>query len=262
MGNGRARFGRKANIMRIERVLMIGGLCLACVGAAMAQAPPGPIQPSPNAIPAESAPPPAAPKRPEAKPRNNILGDWKLNHDESDNPQDKLQQAHENSRSNGGNSGGGMSGPRIGFPGGGMGGPGMGGGRRSQGADDTDGIEEKVNPPLQMNFAQKTSRDPEVDLTDESNHKKIFYTDGRKLQKSKDSTTEEISAKWEGSRLVSDEKTSRGSKLNRTYELSPDGLQLWESIKINTGRGNYPVTMRFVYDAVDLPGRPANQAAN
>jgi hypothetical protein len=113
-----------------------------------------------------------------------------------------------------------------------------------------------------MNLSQKTSRDPEVDLTDDQNRKKIFYTDGRKLQKSKDNSSEEISAKWEGLRLVTDEKGPRGQKLTREYELSSDGLQLWESVKINTGHGNYPVTMRFVYDAVDLPGKPTSQASN
>jgi hypothetical protein len=247
----------KANSMTIGKIAMVGALCLAWVGSGNAQAPPGPIQPAPGSVPTEGAPPPA-PKQPEAKPRNNILGDWKLNPQESDNLRDKLQQARENS---GGNRGGGVSGgPRIGFPGGGMGGPGMGGGRRSE--PDLEGLEEKVNPPLQMNFSQKTSRDPEVDLTDDQNHKKIFYTDGRKLQKSKDDTSEEISAKWEGSRLVTDEKGARGQKLTREYELASDGMQLWESIKINTGRGNYPVTMRFVYDAVDLPGKPTNQASN
>jgi hypothetical protein len=252
-------FGRKANTMKIEKVLIVGGLWLAGFGVCNAQAPPGPIQPSPNAVPVESAPPPAAAKKPEAKPRNDILGAWKWNAQESDNPRDKLQQARENSGSNGGNRGGMGGGPHIGFPGGGMGGPGMGGG--SHGAD-TEGLEEKINPPLQMNLSQKTSRDPEVDLTDDQNRKKIFYTDGRKLQKSKDNSSEEISAKWEGLRLVTDEKGPRGQKLTREYELSSDGLQLWESVKINTGHGNYPVTMRFVYDAVDLPGKPTSQASN
>jgi hypothetical protein len=245
--------------MKIDKMLIVGGLSLAGFSVCNAQAPPGPIQPLPNAVPVESAPPPAAVKKPEAKPRNDIMGAWKWNAQESDNLRDKLQQARENSGNNGGNRGGVGGGPRIGFPGGGMGGPGMGGGSRGP---DMEGLEEKVNPPVQMNLSQKTSRDPEVDLTDDQNRKKILYTDGRKLQKSKDNTTEEISAKWEGSRLVTDEKGPRGQKLTREYELASDGLQLWESVKINTGHGNYPITMRFVYDAVDLPGKPANQASN
>lgn len=244
--------------MTTGKLATIAAFCLVWSRLATAQAPPGPIQPAPGSVP-ESAPPSAAPKRPEAKQRNNILGDWKWNPQESDNPRDKLQQARENSGGYGGNRGG-MGGPRIGFPGGGIGGPGMGGGRG--GSADMEGLEEKVNPPLQMNLSQKTSRDPEVDLTDDQNHKKIFYTDGRKLQKSKDANVQEISAKWEGLRLVTDEKGPRGQKLTREYELSSDGLQLWESIRINTGRGNYPVTMRFVYDAIDLPAKTAAQASN
>jgi hypothetical protein len=249
---------------KIGKVRMVGVACLAYIGTCRAQAPPGPIQPAPGSMPVASTPPPVE-KKPQAKPRNNILGDWKLNHDESDDPHEKMQQARENSGNNGGNRGGGYGGPRIGFPGGGMGGGGMGGpGNRgqSQGVD-MDSMQGKINPPLQVNFAQKTSRDPEVDLTDEQNYTQKFFTDGRKLQKPTDSTYEEIAAKWDGPRLVTDEKGAHGGKLSRTYELSPDGLQLWESIKINTGRGNYPVTIRYVYDAVDdAPGKPAaNQAA-
>src|SRR5580692_6258065 len=138
-------FGRKANTMKIDKMLIVGGLSLAGFSVCNAQAPPGPIQPLPNAVPVESAPPPAAVKKPEAKPRNDIMGAWKWNAQESDNLRDKLQQARENSGNNGGNRGGMGGGPRIGFPGGGMGGPGMGGGSRGP---DMEGLEEKVNPPL------------------------------------------------------------------------------------------------------------------
>jgi len=37
-------------------------------------------------------------------------------------------------------------------------------------------------------------------------------TDGRKLQKSKDENYQEIAAKFDGTRLVSDEKDPRGNK--------------------------------------------------
>src|SRR5271165_1133680 len=139
--------------MKMGRLLFFSGICLVFIGTSSAQAPPGPIQPPPGAIQPPSASPPLE-KKPQAKPRNNILGDWKLNHDESDDPRDKLQQARENSgANNGGGNRGGSAGPRIGFPGGGIGGGGMGGGRpRQSQSDDTDTLQEKINPPLQMNF--------------------------------------------------------------------------------------------------------------
>jgi hypothetical protein len=251
------------------KFVLVGGALLFGAAALFAQtgAPPGPMAPPPGGVPADELPPPrVVAKKPEAKPRNNIMGDWKLNQEQSDDPHQKLQQARENSNSGnrgGGGGGGGYGGPRIGFPGGTMGGGGMGGnggGRGQGGSDNMDSIRDKINASNEINLSQKTSRDPEVDLVDESNHKTVFYTDGRKLDnKSKDASTDEVTAKWDGSRLVTDEKAPRG-KFTRTYELSGEGTQLWEEIKINTGRGNYPVTIRYVYDAVDKePPKTASQ---
>jgi hypothetical protein len=91
--------------------------------------------------------------------------------------------------------------------------------------------------------------DPEVDVTSDQGRKLVFYTDGRKIQKSKDDTTQEISARWDGSQLVSDEKSSRGEKMSRTFELSSDGLQLSETWRIESSRSNSPLVIRYVYDA-------------
>ena len=62
---------------------------------------------------------------------------------------------------------------------------------------------------------------------------------------------EEIAAHWDGSKLVTDEKASHNGKMSRTYEVSPDGKQLWETVHITDSKGNHPVTVRYVYDAVD-----------
>jgi hypothetical protein len=94
----------------------------------------------------------------------------------------------------------------------------------------------------------------EVDLTDNLDRKRAFMTDGRKLQKPKDSSYAEIAAHWEGSRLVTDEKDARGNKMSRTFELSADGLQLYETLHMVRGRSNTPAVMRFVYDATDNAG--------
>ncbi len=88
----------------------------------------------------------------------------------------------------------------------------------------------------------------EVDLVDDRNRKRAFMTDGRKLQKSKDESYQEIAAKFDGTRLVSDEKDPRGNKMRRTYELSSDGRQLYETLHMTTGRGNTSLVIRYVYD--------------
>jgi hypothetical protein len=88
----------------------------------------------------------------------------------------------------------------------------------------------------------------EVDLVNDRNRKLAFMTDGRKLQKSKDENYQEIAAKFEGNRLVTDERNPRGGKMSRTFELSSDGLQLYETLHMTTGRNNSPLVIRFVYD--------------
>jgi len=88
----------------------------------------------------------------------------------------------------------------------------------------------------------------EVDLTDDQNRKRAFMTDGRKLQKSKDANYQEIAAKWDGRRLVTDEKNPRGGKMSRTFELSYDGRQLYETLHMTAGRNNNPLVIRYVYD--------------
>ena len=36
--------------------------------------------------------------------------------------------------------------------------------------------------------------------------------------------------------------------MSRTYELSYDGTQLYETLHMTTGRNNTPLVIRFVYD--------------
>ena len=55
------------------------------------------------------------------------------------------------------------------------------------------------------------------------------------------------SAHWEGARLVSEEKGLHGGRITRTYELTPDGKQLNESVRLdNTHTGL--ITVRYVFD--------------
>ena len=131
-----------------------------------------------------------------------------------------------------------------GWPGGGGGGY---GGRRGGGESDEERqkMRELLTPARAITLSMTGA---EVDLVNDRNRKLAFMTDGRKLQKSKDENYQEIAAKFEGNRLVTDEKNPRGGKMSRTFELSSDGRQLYETLHMTTGRSNSPLVIRFVYD--------------
>jgi hypothetical protein len=188
------------------------------------------------------------------QPRTSIFGGWKFDRDDSDDPQKKMQEAR-SSQDNGGYGGNRRMGggyPGGGYPGGGGGYPGGGGGGRRMGQqnesdDDRQKMQELLNPPNTLTVAE-AKKDVEVDLFDDEQHKRALFTDGRKPQKSKDVNYQEVAAHWEGNRLTTDEKKPGGGKMSRTYELSYDGTQLYETLHLTTGRGNSPVTIRYVYD--------------
>lgn len=260
---------------KARRVLVIcaflGAAELAFPARSRAQAEPGPIQSSPASQEAQPAAPPPAPKSPPQ--RKDITGSWKLNIGESDNPARKIQDARASrSTSNGGGNGGGGNGGGngrgngggvwgggggIGYPGGGVGGypggrggGGGGGGRsRSANSDDSEADHEKLevalNSPETLNFSQK---DAEVDLTsDAEDFQRVYFTDGRKIQKSKDDSNHERSAQWDDYRLISEEKGPRGGKVTRTFEAAPGAQQLYETVHYDGGRLG-PISIRYVYD--------------
>ena len=225
--------------------------------SARAQAPAGPL---PAAQPQPPSSPEARPQEQSApvKPRTSILGAWRLNRDESDDPRKKMQDARGADNGRGG-GGGGRGGVRIGIPG--MGGGPYGGGRRGRGENESDDdrqkMQEVVNPAQALTVAE-AKKDVEIDMFDEQERKSAFYTDGRKLQKTKDSTSLEIAAHWDGNRLVTDEKTPSGRKMSRTYELSYDGTQLYETLHLTRGRSDSSLSIRYVYDQANArTARPA-----
>ena len=128
-----------------------------------------------------------------------------------------------------------------------MGGPGGGmpRGQGNGGGQDDPKLLEVVQPAGLLAIELKTA---EVDVTEDQGHKLVFYTDGRQLQKSKDSSVQEIAAHWDGSRLVSDEKSPEKGKMSRTFELSQDGRQFYETISVETNKSKSPVQLQYVYD--------------
>jgi len=232
----------------LHRISVLSGICLLACGLLCAQAPPGPLTPPP-ADPNAPAPPPP-PKKPEVQPRKNILGYWKFNKDESDDGRAKLSQSRQGDNSNRGNNGGGYGGPRMGGGWPGMGGGGNGG-PHPQGGDISDSMGDLANPPREMKLSQKFENDPEVQLADDREHRTSFFTDGRKLEKDKDPDNKQVAARWDDKKLVTDEKAAHGGKVSRTFELSSDGKQLIETVRVTDSKGNHPVNVQYVYDAAE-----------
>jgi len=230
-----------------------------------AQAAPGPLAQPPAQGPAVQRAP--TPKPPEITPRTTLAGAWKLNPDDSDDPHKRPIDHRGIDSGNGappGYPGGGYPGgypgggyPGGGYPGGPMGGPypypdpgdpmgvppQMGGGKRKDPADDPK-LRDRIWPAQSLNFELKSA---EIDLIDEHFHKLVFYTDGRQLQTSKDGSYQEIAAHWDGKRLVSEEKTPKDQKITRTFELSQDGRQLDETLRIEN-KSKTILDLRYVYD--------------
>lgn len=210
----------------IARLIFGGGIislfALAFCGVAAAQAPAGPVAAPPQPAGAPAAKPRELPPLP--PPRQSIMGAWVLNRDESDDTRKRMRDSQD--------SGGGYGGRRGG----------MGGGESDE---ERAKMHEVLSPSTNITFSMTGA---EVDLKDDRDRKRAFMTDGRKMQKSKDDNYQEIAAKWDGNRLVTDEKNPRGGKMSRTFELSQDGRQLYETLSLKMGRNNTETSFRFVYD--------------
>lgn len=231
-------------------ILLLGGCGLLAAGIACAQAPPGPLQPSPSSASADAPPAPAVRKMP---PRKSIMGDWKFNRDDSDDPRSKMHQAtakDSTPRTNG---------PQVGWPGGGGGMGGPYGGHRNGNPNNYpqadpnqayEKVQNLIDPSIRVHLVQRDPKDPVVELTGDQGKKLVFYTDGKLPEKPSDPNMRMVVAHWDGNKLVTEEKLEKNGTLSRTYELSEDGLQLFEEVHLVTGKKNdRPVTIRYVYDA-------------
>jgi hypothetical protein len=254
---------------RAAKYLILSGLlglaAIAFPALLHAQAPPGPITPAPSSDDSQPTAQPRQQREQQHQPpatRANLDGSWKLNSDQSDDGRQKMQEAKSAQRNGNGGNGGGRSGGGVGFPGGGggVGFPGSGGGgggvygrhgagngSDTESADDRAHMQELIDPPVVIHLAQK---DNEFDLADDTGNKRAFFTDDRKLKKSKDLSYVEIAAHWEDNRLVSDEKTSRGNRISRTFEPQPGGKKLVETVRIESNRNQSAVDIRYVYDLI------------
>jgi len=257
--------------------LAVLGLCATglgvgvCTGVARAQAGPGPIHPAPSSgVESGGAPRPAVgePKPPD---RKDLWGTWKLDVAQSDDAMQQIKDAKSTgsvgSPRTGGGSGNGspngngtgihMGGPASPFPGGGN-----GRSPRNTGSSDDDfthaQMQELTNPADTITLSAKDTKDDksaEVNLTDGLNRQRVFYTDGRKITKSKDEKYQEYNSHWEDYRLVGDVEGAHDARATRSFEPAPGGQVLFEIIRLERTKTHDMVEIRYVYEKV-APNSP------
>ena len=234
----------------LERIAAMAGMGLIFAAVSLAQAPPGPIAPAPSANSADAPPTPPPPR---ITPRKNILGAWRLNRDDSDDPRARSNERKVNDPNS---NHGGYGGPRVGWPGGGIGGPGIGGGQHGGGnpqkdtTEDRERYRELIDPSVRLRLERRSDTDPVVTMFGDAGRKTVFYTNGQKPSEPQGVGTDLVEARWDGDKLVSESQLPKKGSMRRTYEVSADGMQLYEEVELVTGKDKNPATFRFVYDAV------------
>jgi hypothetical protein len=171
----------------------------------------------------------------------NLSGTWKFNAAESDNPRSKFDGMHQ----------GGQTQPGQGQGYGRWHGSSQGG--YSQGESHKDhGGHGPFEPPQSLTI---TYAAPELKITDDKGKERILYTDGRKSEREIDSprrgkVTITSTASWSDDQLVEESQMPDGGNMTVTYELAPDGKQLFIKSKMKTIYRDEPIEIRRVYDRV------------
>jgi hypothetical protein len=239
---------------------------MAWPGVARAQAGPGPIHPAPSAGGDAKAGPRAAADEPKPPDRQDLWGTWKLDVAQSDDAMQQIKDARTTgsvgSPRTGGGSGNGsptgnntgvhMGGPASPFPGGSSGRP-----PRNTGSSDDDftraQMQELTTPASEITLSAKDTKDDkaaEVNLTDDLNRQRIFYTDGRKVTKSKEEKYQEYNSHWEDYRLVGEVEGEHDARATRSFEPAPGGQVLYETIRLERTKTHDMVEIRYVYEKV------------
>ena len=135
---------------------------------------------------------------------------------------------------------------------------GMGGGGHGESDSDRQKMALFLRPAQQLTVEQK---EPEIDVSDDDDRKFAFYTDNRKIEKSKDPSHQELDAKWDEYRLVAEGKDPRGNKYERSYEVLEGNRQLRETLFLKVGRNNTEISIRYVYDLI-VPAKPQARPAS
>jgi hypothetical protein len=203
-----------------------------------------------------------------AEEKTQLTGAWNFNPAQSDDAQQKVQQAQQTQQTDqrgpnssgypggGGNPGAGYP-PGSGYPGaggypggGGLGRTGPGGGMGPGGMGVPSGAvssqewQELAKNPKFLNITQKVDQ---IVITD-SESSRTFYPDGKK-HKLMDGDGNKVTNKteWHGDELVSENRWGTG-KLTDTYEIRSDGKQLTVVSRYESPSLSQPLSIRRVYD--------------
>jgi hypothetical protein len=203
-----------------------------------------------------------------AQDKAQLTGHWNFNQDQSDDADQKVHDAQQNSQHSANNGGGGYPGSGGGYPGGGggypgggggypggmgrggMGGGGMGRGRGGMGNGSV-GVSSQEWDRLAENpkFLRIDQRSDQIVVIDDADHAQTFYPDGKKHD-DKDAEGRKISTKasWQGGAFIAETKLPHSEKLTQTFRISDDGKQLFVITRFEASSLYGPLSIRRVYD--------------
>jgi hypothetical protein len=198
-----------------------------------------------------------------------LVGEWKLNPELSEDPREKMRQARGEGGhpdgggppggGGGGGRGGGWSGHGggSGHHGGGHGGGypghgGSGGQGDSQGEPSAEGGGRASSMAFTASRITVTNLEPEVTMLDPEGEVRQLHPDDKAY---KDDSGRETKAKWEAKRLVVETKTQRGST-KETWTVGADPRRLTLLLEVRRTSGG-SVTIKRVFDpvSIDTPAR-------
>jgi hypothetical protein len=194
--------------------------------------------------------------------RQQLVGEWKLNPELSEDPREKMRLA---SGGSGRPEGGGP--PGGGHGGGGWGGGGGGGwgghggghhggyGGGSQGTGGQAGAPGAQGRALSMAFTSSqitvTNLEPEVTMLNPDGEQRRLHADDKAY---KDASGTEVKAHWDSGHLVVETKSERGS-MKETWSVASDPRRLTVLLEVKRPYGG-EVTVRRVFDPLAKEARP------
>ena len=188
-----------------------------------------------------------------------LAGSWERDPERSDDAEEKMEAAMQQMREQWGGRGGGMQpgGGGGGMPpggggrGGGGGGMPPGGGGRGGGGGGQRG--ERGRQPQMGRIPESLDAELEGNefRIDTGERVEIFYLDGEKHKRQLPNGAElETVAEMSGSAIHIEEKMERG-KMQRKYDLSPEGQTMIMTLTMKMGGMKNPVVIRTVHVRID-----------
>ncbi|MEO8257721.1 MAG: hypothetical protein ABI868_10300 [Acidobacteriota bacterium] len=87
-----------------------------------------------------------------------------------------------------------------------------------------------------------------ITFTETDGRSRRFMTNGKKEKHQLQSGTLETKTRWDGPQLRQDVEVGGGTKITRSFTVSPDTEQLIVLTSVNSDTGRRPSPMRLVYE--------------